>query len=315
MTDKFDEQKILHQLAYSHIQEQKRKRRWSIFFRLMGLLIGLVVIYNVYFAASAEQKGSNQPHIGIVKVNGVMGSDYPANTKNISQSLHQAFDNDQTKAVFLKINSPGGSPVEADDLYQYINYLKTEHPDKPIYAICTDMCASAAYYIASATDKIYANRMTLLGSIGVRGGGFGFVGLLDKLGIERRLYTAGDNKDFLDPFKPQNARQVKIFESILDQVHDVFIDAVKKGRKDRLDLTKAQQIFSGQPFDGIQGKKLGLIDDYGSVGQIARGEFDALPIVDYTRKSHFLDRLVDQMGTQAATTLQNIGTTQLEGRY
>ncbi len=230
-----------------------------------------------------------------MKVDGIIASDSNANANLINKSLNKAFKDKDAKAIVININSPGGSPVQSDDIYQQIRYLQEQNPKAKVYAVCEDLCASGGYYIASAAETIYANKMSIVGSIGVRAGGFGFVEAMKKIGVTRRLYTAGKDKGFLDPFEPQNEAQVKDLEMMLTQTHEVFIDAVKQGRGNKIDLTQSDRIFSGLPFSGIEAKQLGLIDDFQSMDQIKRS-LGAEAVVDYTQKEDIFERIATKMG-------------------
>ncbi|MBK2124192.1 S49 family peptidase [Fangia hongkongensis] len=298
----------MERIAEAYLKEQRRTRRWRIFFKLCWLIIIIVIISLLYRAFSTTTPVA-KPHIALIKLEGVIADDAPANAHRINKSLAAAFKDKDTKAVVLQINSPGGSPVQSDDIYQQIRYLEKKYPKIPLYAICSDVCASGGYYVASAAKEIYANPMTITGSIGVRAGGFGFVELLKKIGVERRLYTAGKDKGFLDPFEPQNAYQVDEMEKLLTETHQVFINAVKQGRGDRLKLRDEDSIFSGMPFSGIQAKKYGLIDAFGSLDTLRHTKLKDLPVVNYTVPLSLIDKLSKKLGTEVsyqAASLSNL---------
>ncbi|AEB27959.1 Signal peptide peptidase SppA, 36K type [Francisella hispaniensis] len=236
------------------------------------------------------------PHIALVKVNGIIAEDAEANAERINKSLDDAYANKAVKGVIVEINSPGGSPVQSDEIYSHMQYLQHKYPTIPMYAVCTDVCASGGYYIAAGAKDIYANKMTITGSIGVIGSRFGFTGLMDKLGIERRIYTSGKNKDFLDPFSPQKSEQTAQFKKLLDETHQVFIAAVEKSRGDRLKDKSMDTTFSGEPFSGIQAQQMGLIDGFASVDQIRNEKFNNIDIVDYTRPLDFLTAVSHKLG-------------------
>lgn len=282
----------LEELAKVHIRDVKSKRRWRLISRI---IIALVVIFFI-LSAFLSKSDDLSPHIALIKVSGIIAEDSEANASRIIESLDNAYKNSNVKGVIVQINSPGGSPVESDDIYSHMRYLQEKHPDIPLYAVCTDLCASGGYYIATGAKEIYANKMTITGSIGVIGSGFGFTGLMDKIGVERRTYTAGKNKGFLDPFAPQNPEQKKEFEKILKQTHRVFMDAVEKSRGDRLKDRSLETTFSGEPFSGIEAKDLGLIDGFASVSQIKRDKLDDLPIIDYTQPLDFFTKLSTKVG-------------------
>lgn len=282
----------LEKLAKTYIKDLKSRRRWKLFTRIIVILVVLIMIIPGLFSSSKELA----PHIALVKVQGVIAEDAEANSERINKSLDDAYASKLVKAVFVEINSPGGSPVQSDEIYEHMQYLQEKYPNIPMYAICTDVCASGGYYIAAGAKEIYANKMTIAGSIGVIGSGFGFTGLMEKIGVERRTYTSGKNKDFLDPFSPQKPKQTKQFEKLLDETHQVFIDAVKKSRDDRLKDKSNETVFSGEPFSGIQAKKMGLIDGFASIDQLKREKFDNVDIVDYTKPLDFLTAVSQKLG-------------------
>ncbi len=282
----------LEQLAKTHIKDIRSKKRWRFFSRIITIVVLLCVVVPMLFSSSKDLS----PHIALVKVEGVISSESEANAQRIIKSLNNAYENDQTKAVIVEINSPGGSPVQSDDIYQQMQYLQEKHSKIPMYAVCTDVCASGGYYIATGAKEIYANKMTITGSIGVIGSGFGFTGLMDKLGVDRRTYTSGKNKGFLDPFAPSNPEQKKEFERMLDETHKVFIDSVEKSRGDRLKDKSVDTTFSGQPFSGIEAEKIGLIDGFASVETLKRDKFDDIKVVDYTQPLDFFTTLSNKVG-------------------
>ncbi|ABK89029.1 signal peptide peptidase SppA [Francisella tularensis subsp. novicida] len=282
----------LEKLAQAYLKDIKSKRRWRLFTRLIIILMILLLIVPSLFSSSKELV----PHIALIKVNGVIADDAEANAERINQSLDDAYANKSVKGVIVEINSPGGSPVQSDEIYSHMQYLQHKYPTIPMYAVCTDVCASGGYYIAAGAKDIYANKMTITGSIGVIGSGFGFTGLMDKLGIERRTYTSGENKDFLDPFSPQKPEQTAQFKKLLDQTHQVFIAAVEKSRGDRLKDKNIDTTFSGEPFSGIQAQQMGLIDGFASVDQIRNEKFNNIDIVDYTRPLDFLTAVSHKLG-------------------
>ena len=274
----------LEKLAQAYLKDIKSKRRWRFIIRLIIILIILLLIVSGLFSSSKELV----PHIALVKVNGIIAEDAEANAKRINQSLDDAYANKLVKGVIVEINSPGGSPVQSDEIYSHMQYLQHKYPNIPMYAVCTDVCASGGYYIAAGAKDIYANKMTIIGSIGVIGSRFGFTGLMDKLGIKRRTYTSGKNKDFLDPFSPQKPEQTAQFKKLLDETHQVFIAAVEKSRGDRLRDKSMGTTFSGEPFSGIQAKQMGLIDGFASVDKIRDEKFNNIDVVDYNRPLDFL---------------------------
>lgn len=283
----------LEELAKVHINDMRSRRRWRFIIRVFILLVIIVAFIPSLFSSSKDLK----QHIALVKIDGIIASDSAANAERINESLDNAYNNKKTKAVFIEINSPGGSPVQSDDIYEHMKYLQQKHPKIPMYAICTDICASGGYYIAAGAKEIYANKMSLTGSIGVIGSSFGFTELIKKLGVERRTYAAGKNKNFLDPFAPKNDEQTKDFEKLLDETHQVFIEAVEKSRGDRLKNKSMNTTFSGEPFNGIEAKKIGLIDGFSSVNKLKRDKYNDLDIIDYTEPQDFFTDLSQKLGS------------------
>jgi protease-4 len=252
------------------------------------------------------------PHIGIVDLSGIIADDSDARAGYVNQSLTQAFEAENTKAVIMRINSRGGSPVQSDEIYQHMRYLAKEYPDKPLYAVCTDVCASGGYYIASGAKNIYANKMSIVGSIGVIAAGFGFVGAMEKLGVKRRLYTAGNNKGFLDPFSPQNPKEKADMDRMLAQTHNVFIQSVEDGRGKRLDKKDHSVIFSGLPFSGLEAKKLGLIDGFETVRTLATKKIGLDKYVNYSRQRSFFEKIVNDLGGQVAYKMLSYSNIKLQ---
>jgi protease IV len=297
------EQDIVNRIAWEAIAEQRRARRWGIFFKLFFViyLVFFTLIYLPVDWSSSAMVGAK--HSALVDIEGIIATDFDANADYIVGGLRAAFENKNTAGVILRINSPGGSPVQAGYVYDEIQRLKNLYPDIPLYAVITDICASGGYYIAAAADKIYANKASVVGSIGVVMSGFGFVDAIDKLGIERRLLHAGENKGFLDPFSPLRSDEVEHIEGVLDQVYQQFIDVVKKGRGDRLKTD--DKIFSGLIWTGEQSLELGLVDALGSAGYVAREVIGAEEIVDYTLHDTYFDRFAKKIG---ASIVNSLGT-------
>jgi protease-4 len=295
------EKAVLEKLAYSAIEEQRKSRRWGIFFKLMtfaylAIVLGLLAYPNF----EAEMKTTTQ-HAAVIDVLGIIAEGEVANADTIIQALRDAIKDKNTKGVILNINSPGGSAVQAAYVYDEIRRQKAEHPNLPIYAVVGDMCASGGYYIAAASDKIYVSPASILGSIGVIMNGFGFSNVLEKLGVERRLLTAGEHKAMLDPFSPVKEQESKHMQTLLDQVHKQFIAAVKQARGDRLKETT--DMFSGLVWTGEEGVKLGLADDFGSVDSVARQVFGTEEKLNFTPEERLIDRLAGKMGATFAHTL------------
>ncbi len=295
---------VVNRLAFAALNEQRRARRWNIFFKS----ILLAYLFLIFFALYLPQQGGKPitvgKHTALVDVKGVIAADADASADNIVTGLRAAFEDENTVGVILRINSPGGSPVQAGYVYDEIKRLRKKYPDTKLYAVVSDMCASGGYYIAAAADEIYADKASIVGSIGVLMNGFGFVDSMKKLGVERRLYTAGEHKGMLDPFSPVKPDEVAHVKHMLDTIHQQFIKAVKDGRGDR--LKDDPQIFSGLFWTGEEGVKLGLVDGLGSAGYVAREIIKQEKIVDYTPKPDYLERFAERFGMAMADTLARI---------
>lgn len=283
---------LLQKIALEYLKEKKRKRRWGLFYKTL-ILIVLGFIGYLFFQESNEDIRL-KPHVALIDIRGEMSDESLSKADNIAESLAMAYQDKGTKAILFRINSPGGSPVQADDIYREIMRYKALHPKIKVYAVCTDMCASAAYYAASAADEIYANPASLVGSIGVVYNGFGFTDLMNKVGIERRLFTAGEYKGFMDPFSPEEPQEKQFLQTMLDTIHHQFEERVKAGRGDRLKITP--ETFSGLFWTGTQAKDLGLIDGFGSAGSVAREIIKIKHIVDYTVTDNCFDKFARELG-------------------
>lgn len=312
MSDPNDwEKNVISKLAEAGLQEQKRARRWGIFFKLL-FFVYLTIILMVYVKPQSDQSDSSHRHTALVELNGEIADGKAASADNIIEALDDAFKNKHSVGVILRINSPGGSPVQAGEIYDEIIRLRKKYPTKHLYAVVTDVCASGGYYVASAADKIYADKASIVGSIGVRMDSFGLVGAMKKLGIESRTLTAGKNKALLDPFKPVNEEAKAQLQNMLDDIHQQFIDAVKSGRGKRLKLN-TRDLFSGLIWTGEQAKKIGLVDDLASTAYVARVVIGSSNIVNYTVREDLFDRLAGRIGTSMATSLEgNIGILHLQ---
>jgi len=284
--------KTLVDLAFANLKEQQSQRRWKLGMRLAWLLFLGLVIWQV-FSLNSPSTHTSFPHTALVTIQGEISSDTEASAENIMTSMRTALEDPGSQALVLLINSPGGSPVQAGLINDEITRLRALH-NKPIYAVVEESCASAAYYIAAAADQIYVDKASLVGSIGVLMDGFGFTGLMDKLGVERRLMTAGENKGFLDPFSPQTEPQRQHAQAMLNQIHTQFIDVVKKGRGDR--LKASPELFSGLFWSGQQAVDLGLADSLGSIDGVARDVVKAPDVIDYTQRENVAERLVKRFG-------------------
>lgn len=299
-----DEARVLHKWANSVLSEQRATRRWGIFFKsLTFLYLFGIAGYLLWQQNFTTDSFVEQRHVGIIEVKGAIAADSEANADSLIWSLRQAFEAENSEAVILRINSPGGSPVQSGYVYDEIKRLRELHPSKPLYAVITDIGASGAYYIAAAADEIYADKASLVGSIGVISSGFGFVELMDKLGIERRALTSGESKALLDPFQPLQEDQKAFWQSVLATTHAQFIDQVKQGRGDR--LSDDPRIFSGLIWTGEQALELGLVDGLSSSSALARDKFELDKLIDYSRKPSALDQLAKRFGLGVATAVIN----------
>jgi len=284
---------VLERLAFASLKEQRAARRWGIFFKLAFLSYLLLMAYMIYGPGVGEG-GFTGRHTALVEINGVLADGQSANADSIITGMRAAFKNKDSAAVILRINSPGGSPVQAGYVNDEIVRLRKQYPDKKLYAVITDICASGGYYIASAADAIYADKASVVGSIGVLMDGFGFVDTMNKLGIERRLITAGEHKGFLDPFSPMKDADRQHVQTMLNDVYKQFIDTVKRGRGDR--LHDDGTLFSGWAWTGDESLKLGLVDGLGSASYVARDIVGAEKIIDYTYRPPVFERFADRLG-------------------
>jgi protease-4 len=282
---------LLEQLARDLLRDRRSERRWRIAFRLLWLGVFIALAWGLM--AQKVRPVPTGPHTALIDVRGEIGAETNANADNIVDALKTAFEDENAKAIVLRFNSPGGSPVQAGIINDEIRRLKALH-HKKVYAVVEDTCASGAYYIAVAADDIYVDKASIVGSIGVLMDGFGFTGAMDKLGIERRLITAGANKGMLDPFSPLKPQQLAYAQAMLDQIHAQFIQVVRQGRGARLHETP--ETFSGLFWDGEQAVKLGLADGFGNLDYVAREVVKAEEVVDYTPKENVAERLAKRFG-------------------
>lgn len=287
------QREALERVALAAIQEQRASRRWKIFFRGAFLAVLTVIAWGV-LSLSGEGSASSGRHTALVSLDGQIASNSNASADNIDTALQNAFEDSGTVGVILRINSPGGSPVQAGIINAEIRRLRGKYPSKPLYAVVEDICASGGYYVAAAADKIYVDKASIVGSIGVLMDGFGFTGLMDKLGIERRMHTSGENKGFYDPFSPENERMKQHAQQMLDDIHAQFIAAVRQGRGKRLKETP--DVFSGLFWTGEKSVEIGLADGFGSTDYVAREVIKAPDIVDYTVKESFTNRVARKFG-------------------
>lgn len=293
--------KLLEKTLLANVQEHRRSRRWGIFFKSLTFIY-LFAALAVFSPLMDFEKGASRSsnHTALIEIKGMIADTEPASADNIVGSLRAAFEDEKTKGVILRINSPGGSPVQSGYIYDEIRRLRAQKPNIKVYAVITDLGASGAYYIASAADQIYADKASLVGSIGVTAAGFGFVGTMEKLGVDRRTYTSGEHKAFLDPFQPQKPDETAFWQSVLDTTHQQFIASVKAGRGDRLKDKDHPELFSGLVWTGEQAVGLGLVDGLGSASYVARDVIGEKEMVDYTVQESPFDRFSKKLGASVA---------------
>ncbi len=293
------ERQTIEKLAFAALEEQRKARRWGIFFKLF--LAGYLLIILVLTQIDFDAPGLSSRHTALVNLDGVIEADGDASADHVITGLRAAFASKATVGVILRTNSPGGSPVQAGYISDEIQRLRDKHPEIPLYAVIVDMCASGCYYAVAGADKIYASKGSIVGSIGVLMDGFGFEEGMKKLGIERRLLTAGEHKGILDPFSPLDANSKRHAQGMLNEIHQQFIDVVKRGRGEA--LKGGKELFSGLFWTGEQAKKLGLIDEFGSASYVAREVLGAEDITDYTVQPRFFDRLAKRLGATMGKVL------------
>lgn len=295
------ERRTLEKLVFSALQEQKAGRRWGIFFKVLGFVyLTLVLAALVDWGTETSHQ---ERHTALIDLTGVIESKGATNAEKMIESLQAAFKEKNVAGIVLRINSPGGSPVQAGLVNDEIRRLRAAHPGTPLYAVVEDICASGGYYVAAAADQIYVNKASIVGSIGVLMDGFGFTGTMEKFGVDRRLLTAGSNKGFLDPFSPPNQEQMAHAHAMLNDIHKQFIDVVKTGRGARLKETP--EMFSGLMWTGEQSIKLGLADHFGSVDSVARDVIKAEKVLDYTVKENIAERFAKRLGAGAVNSFWN----------
>ena len=301
------ERELIEKVALAAINEQTKSRRWGIAFKGI-LLVYLFAVFGVAIYPSINDTHSHgatyKEHTAIIDLRGMIAEDKETNADTIIEGLKDAAENKQTKGIILHANSPGGSPVQSAYIYDEIRNIKKEHPHLPIYTVVSDICASGCYYIASATDKIFVSPASLVGSIGVLMDGFGFVETLQKLGIERRLVTAGSHKAMLDPFTPRKEDETSYMQNLLNQVHLQFITAVRNGRGDRLKETP--DLFSGLVWTGEEGVKIGLVDELRTQHDVAKNIIGCENEVNFTPQAHLLDKLAERLGASFGHTISNL---------
>lgn len=290
------ERQALEHLLLENLKETRKARRWKAVFRILTLMIFIGVVLAVFDFNLPGRGMGTEKHTALVTIEGEISSSSMANALDINSSLTSAFENESSVGVVLRINSPGGSPVQAGMMNDEIHRLRKLYPAKPLYVVVEDICASGGYYVAVAGDQILVDKASLVGSIGVIMEGFGFTGLMDKLGVTRRMIAAGSNKGMMDPFSKENPQQVEMIKTMIDEIHQQFIEVVKAGRGDRLKETP--EMFSGRVWNGEQAIKIGLVDGYGTVETVARDIFKAPDILDYTMKENFAERVAKRFGAE-----------------
>jgi protease IV len=294
------ERTLLEKIAFASLKEQKAKRHWGIFFKLATLAYLIAVLVLVVDWGGPEKLVDGK-HTALINVHGTIEATGDASAEKINGALQSAFDDKGTAGVIMRINSPGGSPVQSGIVYDEIRRLRSKHPEIPLYVVVEDLCASGGYYIASAADKIFVDKASIVGSIGVLMDGFGFTGAMEKFGVERRLLTAGANKGFLDPFSPQDEKQKAHAQILLGEIHRQFIEVVRKGRGARLKETP--EMFSGLMWTGSQSIAMGLADDFGTVDSVARDLIKADTILDYSVKENIAERFAKRLGAEMGQSM------------
>jgi protease-4 len=294
------ERRVITKLAQASLKEQKRARRWSIFFKFL-ILAYITFVLLLFVDTDIDKAKIAKKHTALVELQGIIADGETASADNIVTALKSAFEDEKTEGVILRINSPGGTPVQAGYIYDEIVRLREKYPETPLYAVVSDMAASGGYYVAAAADEIYASNSSIVGSIGVRMDSFGVVDAMEKLGIESRTLTAGEHKALLDPFSPVDEEAQQHLQSMIDEIHQQFIGAVKKGRGDR--LKEIDNIYTGLIWTGKEALEFGLVDKIGSASFVAREVIGAEEIVEYSVEEDVLERLADRLGAATAKIL------------
>jgi protease-4 len=300
------ERKVLEKLALEALAEQRRGRRWGIFFKLLGFGYLAVILGLALDWGQSDKIMDGAKFTALVNLNGVIKAQGDANAEHVISGLQAAFEDKHTAGVILRINSPGGSPVQSGIINDEMLRLRKKYPAIPLHVVVEDVCASGGYYVAAAADKIFVDKASIVGSIGVLMDGFGFTGTMEKLGVERRLLTAGESKGFLDPFSPQNEHHKDHAKQMLGEIHQQFIDVVKKGRGKRLKETP--EMFSGLMWSGAKSIELGLADGFGTVDSVARDVFNAADVRDFSVKQNFAEKFAKQFGADMAEGAANVLT-------
>lgn len=306
MADKSEqwERGVLEKIALAGIKEQRSARRWGIFFKILTFAyVTLIFFYAIDWKGRTEIMTDGK-HTALVEVSGVIGPGTDASAERVNAALQAAFKDRNTQGVVVRVNSPGGSPVQSQNIYDEMRRLRVKYPTIPLYVVVEDMCASGGYFVAAGADRIYVNKSSLVGSIGVRMDGWGVTGLMDKLGVERRLLTAGDNKGFLDPFLPVDEKQKQHALALLGEIHQQFINVVREGRGKR--LKESPDLFSGLVWTGQKSVDLGLADGFGSLDYVAREVIKAEDIVDFSQKENLAEKFARRLGAGAASALAEL---------
>ena len=300
------ERKVLEKIALEAIVEQRRGRRWGIFFKLLGFGYLAVILGLALDLGQGDKIADGAKFTALVNLNGVIKAQGDANAEHVIAALQAAFEDKQTAGVILRINRPGGSPVQSGIINDEMRRLRAKYPAIPLHVVVEDVCASGGYYVAAAADKIFVDKASIVGSIGVLMDGFGFTGTMEKLGVERRLLTAGESKGFLDPFSPQNEAHKDHARQMLGEIHQQFIDVVRKGRGKRLKETP--EMFSGLMWSGAKSIELGLADGFGTVDSVARDVLNAADIRDFSVRQNFAEKFAKQFGADMAEGAANVLT-------
>jgi protease-4 len=290
------ERQALEHLLLENLKESRKARRWKTLLRVLSLILIVGLLLQVFDVRPFGDSFGTERHTAMVSIEGEISTNAIANALDVGSALQAAFENDNSVGVILRINSPGGSPVQSGIINDEIRRLRALYPNKPLHVVVEDICASGGYYIAVAGDQILVDKASIVGSIGVVMDSFGFTGLMDKLGISRRMITAGSNKGMLDPFSKEDPKQVEMVQTMLNEIHQQFIAVVKAGRGDR--LKDNPDLFSGRVWNGEQAVKLGLADGFGTVDTVARDVFKAPNILDYTMKENFAERVAKRFGAE-----------------
>ncbi len=306
MADKSEqwERGVLEKIALAGIKEQRSARRWGIFFKILTFAyVTLILVFAIDWKGRTEIMTDGK-HTALVEVSGVIGPGTDASAERVNAALQAAFKDRNTQGVVVRVNSPGGSPVQSQNIYDEMRRLRVKYPAIPLYVVVEDMCASGGYFVAAGADRIYVSKSSLVGSIGVRMDGWGVTGLMDKLGVERRLLTAGDNKGFLDPFLPVDEKQKQHALAMLGEIHQQFINVVREGRGKR--LKESPDLFSGLVWTGQKSVDLGLADGFGSLDYVAREVIKAEDIVDFSQKENLAEKFARRLGAGAASALAEL---------